>query len=364
MSFNLFKPIVRGAWFGPAVLALLFLVMLGALLGLTEYQAHENERAELIVAARNAQERLRLHLDGTRDYLSLLADEIERGAPSGEALQPRATRYVSDHPELISIAFAGPDFVVRWAAPAPLNRPVVGLELTMTAQRDASRQAMQTRRPVYTPGYVGINGGTVIDLFVPVFRQHQFLGTLVGTYSCEGLLRHCLQRDVLQKHHVQMVDADGNAVASTPLAETVDRRMVERVPIPPLRYDLRLTRYRLHFWSWGMAVLTMMCVGLVIGMAWSMWTLSRHIAQRRKAEEALREAHDYLELRVRQRTEELVDANQQLQRESTERQRAEGRARDLQEQLAHMARLTTMGEMAAGLAHEINQPLASIVSFS
>jgi len=31
--------------------------------------------------------------------------------------------------------------------------------------------------------------------------------------------------------------------------------------------------------------------------------------------------------------------------------------------LAHMARLTTMGEMASGLAHELNQPLAAIMSY-
>ncbi|MEL6870665.1 MAG: PAS domain S-box protein [Pseudomonadota bacterium] len=34
------------------------------------------------------------------------------------------------------------------------------------------------------------------------------------------------------------------------------------------------------------------------------------------------------------------------------------------ERLAHMARLTQMGEMAAGLAHELNQPLAAIANFA
>ena len=35
-----------------------------------------------------------------------------------------------------------------------------------------------------------------------------------------------------------------------------------------------------------------------------------------------------------------------------------------QERLAHVARLSTMGEMAAGLAHEINQPLAAIATYA
>src|SRR5262249_22934813 len=41
----------------------------------------------------------------------------------------------------------------------------------------------------------------------------------------------------------------------------------------------------------------------------------------------------------------------------TERKQAEERARQHQAELAHVLRLGTIGEMAAGFAHEINQPL-------
>lgn len=47
----------------------------------------------------------------------------------------------------------------------------------------------------------------------------------------------------------------------------------------------------------------------------------------------------------------------------TARRRAEQELRQHQEELAHVARLNTMGEMATGLAHEINQPLTAITSF-
>jgi C4-dicarboxylate-specific signal transduction histidine kinase len=46
----------------------------------------------------------------------------------------------------------------------------------------------------------------------------------------------------------------------------------------------------------------------------------------------------------------------------TERRRAEEALRNSQADLARVARLTTMGELAASLAHEINQPLAAIVT--
>ncbi|HKQ47904.1 MAG TPA: PAS domain S-box protein [Phycisphaerae bacterium] len=51
-------------------------------------------------------------------------------------------------------------------------------------------------------------------------------------------------------------------------------------------------------------------------------------------------------------------------RDLTERKLTEERARQHQEQLAHVLRLSTMGEMAAGLAHEINQPLTSIANYA
>jgi C4-dicarboxylate-specific signal transduction histidine kinase len=46
----------------------------------------------------------------------------------------------------------------------------------------------------------------------------------------------------------------------------------------------------------------------------------------------------------------------------TERKRAEEALRDAQAELARVARLTTMGELAASIAHEINQPLAAVAT--
>jgi two-component system sensor kinase FixL len=51
-------------------------------------------------------------------------------------------------------------------------------------------------------------------------------------------------------------------------------------------------------------------------------------------------------------------------RDISERVAAEQAAAQAQERLAHVARLSTMGEMAAGLAHEINQPLAAITTYA
>jgi C4-dicarboxylate-specific signal transduction histidine kinase len=81
-----------------------------------------------------------------------------------------------------------------------------------------------------------------------------------------------------------------------------------------------------------------------------------------EAEEKLRQAHDELERRVEQRTAELAEANRRLRVEIEERRNAEERSQQHLAELAHVARLSTVGEMVAELAHELNQPLSAICS--
>ena len=45
-----------------------------------------------------------------------------------------------------------------------------------------------------------------------------------------------------------------------------------------------------------------------------------------------------------------------------ERKRAEEALRQAQTDLAHVTRVTTLGELAASIAHEVNQPLAAVVT--
>ena len=50
-------------------------------------------------------------------------------------------------------------------------------------------------------------------------------------------------------------------------------------------------------------------------------------------------------------------------RDLTERQEAERRVHELQAELLQVSRLSVMGEMASGLAHELNQPLTAIMNY-
>jgi C4-dicarboxylate-specific signal transduction histidine kinase len=83
--------------------------------------------------------------------------------------------------------------------------------------------------------------------------------------------------------------------------------------------------------------------------------LEREIRYRRLADRALLDAHEQLEATVRQRTAELARANDELQAEMQRRHRMEI-------EMAHVGRVTTIGELAASIAHEVSQPLSAVVT--
>ncbi|RRJ84070.1 sensor histidine kinase [Aestuariirhabdus litorea] len=78
----------------------------------------------------------------------------------------------------------------------------------------------------------------------------------------------------------------------------------------------------------------------------------------------LRQAHDLLESRVVSRTADLSETNRRLLDEVEERQRTEQRLRETQDELIQAAKLAVMGQMSAGINHELNQPLAAIRSYA
>jgi PAS domain S-box-containing protein len=87
--------------------------------------------------------------------------------------------------------------------------------------------------------------------------------------------------------------------------------------------------------------------------------VNRDLTSQKRSEAELRHLNETLEQRVARRTSELNDANQQLIEEIKERELADARLQELQLELFHAARLSAAGQMAATLAHELNQPLTA-----
>jgi len=86
-----------------------------------------------------------------------------------------------------------------------------------------------------------------------------------------------------------------------------------------------------------------------------------HVTERRRS---LAEANLELEARVTRRTQELERANRDLRHEVAERTDAEARLKKAQADLVQAGKLSALGQMSAGISHELNQPLMAIRSFA
>ena len=75
-------------------------------------------------------------------------------------------------------------------------------------------------------------------------------------------------------------------------------------------------------------------------------------------------AHEALEREVAARTRDLSTANDELRLASERQAETDRRYRAAREELAQASRLGSIGQITAGVAHEINQPVAAIRSFA
>ncbi len=91
------------------------------------------------------------------------------------------------------------------------------------------------------------------------------------------------------------------------------------------------------------------------------WLLAARYRRKREHEEEKRltmlEALDALEQRVGERTEDLTEANRLLRQEVEEHERT-------RDELIQSAKLAALGQMSAGINHELNQPLAAMRTYA
>ncbi|BBU26438.1 two-component sensor histidine kinase [Burkholderia sp. THE68] len=95
------------------------------------------------------------------------------------------------------------------------------------------------------------------------------------------------------------------------------------------------------------------------------WRMRRaRVREMIRSRELLQTAYAELNQRVAERTADLSEANAQLTKEVNERTRAEQDLRAAHDELIQASKLAALGQMAAGITHELNQPLAALRSFS
>lgn len=135
--------------------------------------------------------------------------------------------------------------------------------------------------------------------------------------------------------------------------------LVINKPLPQLDWQLRVMMSTDAILSWQIVA---MLLGAVLSGGLLLIVLYWRERYRREAELAQRS--EQLERSVRQRTAELEATNEQLLGVIAERERAQQELEAAQHELVQAAKLAVLGQMSAGLNHEMNQPLTAIQAYA
>ena len=96
----------------------------------------------------------------------------------------------------------------------------------------------------------------------------------------------------------------------------------------------------------------------IVGRVWSF----RDVTQRKQAEQDLRKSRDELEIKVQERTADLQSANTALLVEKKHQEELIRQLAEVHSQLLQSEKMASIGQLAAGVAHEINNPVGYVNS--
>lgn len=436
-------------WVVPMLLVLLFLAVL-IWLPWQARQMESTERQEQLIADTLwVEQTLRFELARSEEALAALGADLMVAPPAPPKLQARLRQMFVNGPELVRVVWNDAGGAVQASHGADL--PAAGLPAATVL---AGEMARSIRRGRYSEPY-GATPSThdLIDFYLPLIRNGEFMGSLVATYSLQVLLDEAVPWWFAQDNALALLDRDEQAVARRAAGGAGRGVYTHRreLDLPGAQLVLATDSVKR-----APQLLPNLLVGSVIvlalGLLLSLAALWRHISRTLAAEAALRQQMAFrtamenslltglrardLEGRVTYvnrafcqivgyRPEELVGMKPPMpywapeataeyeerfqsilsgkatpQFESvfqrpdgtrvpvlvfeaplvdvdgrhtgwmssvldiTDRKRVEELNRQQEEKLQVSARLATMGELSSMLAHELNQPLAAISSYT
>lgn len=152
--------------------------------------------------------------------------------------------------------------------------------------------------------------------------------------------------------------ADGDLRIADRGSATLYRQAVQRVSLPDSRLHVLQPAQLARDGANATARVIFLVLLILVGAA--ILALLRLVER-----QALRQAaHVALEREVAARTQDLRDANAELQQAAERQAETDRRFREAREELAQASRLGSIGQITAGVAHEINQPIAAIRTFA
>lgn len=336
-------------------------------------QAEERGRADLALAS----DRLSSQLQRFRELGVLLSDHPTLLPVALDAKYPEQAndllRAMADKTGSLSLQLVGPSGGIL-ASSDGNERPSDGVAPALSRALDgalgdthyvsqAGRRIYSIAAPVFAPNgpanaailvhvdVAGIEWNWPADPEAVFFTDRQ--GIVFITNRSELILKRLghtfppFERQLRGLHEIWHLDGG-------PYLPERALHLTREMPVVGLRSELLLDLQPARAIAWlQMAATVALCLtfGAFLFLA----------TERRRT---LSLANAALESRVADRTAALEDANAELRREVGERAQAEARLKRAQADIVQAGKLSALGQMSAGISHELNQPLMAIRSFA
>jgi two-component system sensor histidine kinase DctS len=431
----------------------LLLVLLVLLFWLLRQSEADEQRSILIADVLWLGQSIDFHLNGGKENLLQLANDLSRGQNKKALFRQRSEYVLKNNEDILQIVWLDASGEIRDALPTG-QFPRLGLEgLGGDIHRQSLEMTSKLGKAVFTDAY-STTEGAQFEMYLPVFDNGQYQGALISVHSFNALLQDLVPWWFAEKYQVRVLDVNGHTLASKSKVSGAETTLNYAIPFDPPGFGmvLNVDVYR-SIGNFTQNLLTAMVIALAVAVLFSLWAMRGHILRRITAEQAQRSEHmfrkameDSLSIGMRARDlngkvtyvnpafcqmvgfseEELLQAlppmpywdPEEIERtqaihdaviagkatregievrfmrrdgsrldaliyeaplidangkhvgwmasivDVTARKRAEELVRQQQEKLQATSRLVTMGELASTLAHELNQPLAAITSYT
>ena len=252
---------------------------------------------------------------------------------SGSQWDAQAKLFIALHPGHLALLWVDPNYRVRFLITEPKSDAYRNTLAVLEAPVRGLLQDLALRRKqnaIMAPAFRLWNGNTGRFVVVPIYRSKQFLGFLVSVITEGEVIHSKLARHVGLGYGITVLE-DNHEIYRTPGSNPENEKSWAQdvellLPGAPWRVRVWPEAELLERMHSKLPPLLLM-MGTVIGLLlFVSIDLARSVYSKTRG---LRRARSELEMRVQERTQQLVSANEELRQEINERQLAEKSLQDL-----------------------------------